>query len=155
MRKNGRTGRFIINTRYSRACIFFLAKEESVFYVVLLVIVVIVLVGGALVIVVMENFSAFVTAAQLSFLIWQTPPLPMGLWLLISCLSGALIVYVLSVPTALQERRETRMLRKRVAELEHAQQRAAGGSLQVYPLPIVPMPGLSTDPIPPPGSPQG
>jgi uncharacterized integral membrane protein len=122
-----------------------------VFYAVLLVIV---LVGGALAIVVIENFSAFAAAAQLSFLIWQTPPLPMGLWLLISCLSGALIVYLLSIPTALQERRELRMLRKRVAELEQAQSRVPGGSLPVYPPAIVPMPGISTGSLPPSVPPQ-
>ncbi len=115
-------------------------------YIVLLVIV---LVGGTLAVLVIENFSAFASATQLSFFIWQTPPLPIGLWLLISCLFGAVVLYVISVTTALQERRELHMLRKRLAELEQAQVRQPSGPLQVFPSPIVPIPGISTGPLPP------
>jgi uncharacterized integral membrane protein len=117
-----------------------------VLYVVLLVIV---LVGGTLAVLVVENFSAFASATQLSFFIWQTPPLPIGLWLLISCLFGAVVLYVISVTTALQERSELHMLRKRLAELEQAQMRQQSGPLQVFPSPIVPIPGRSTGPLPP------
>jgi len=87
------------------------------FYLVLLVLV---LLGGSLAVLVIENVPAFATAAQLSFFVWQTPPLPMGSWLLIACVLGALVLYVVSVHAALQERRELRRLRQRVAELERA-----------------------------------
>src|SRR5260221_3734978 len=100
---------------------------------------VIVLLGGTLIVLVIENISSFVTVAQLSFFGWQTPPLPIGLWLLISCLFGALLLYVVSVKVALQERRELRMLRQRVAELErsraHGQTRRRPGPMQGFPAP--------------------
>jgi len=121
-----------------------------VFYIMLLVIV---LLGGTLIVLVIENISSFVTVAQLSFFVWQTPPLPIGLWLLISCLFGALLLYVVSVKVALQERRELRMLRQRVAELERSQAqvqaRGPRGPMQAFPPPTVPMPGVSTGPLPP------
>jgi len=121
-----------------------------VFYIMLLVIV---LLGGTLTVLVIENISSFVTVAQLSFFVWQTPPLPIGLWLLISCLFGALLLYVVSVKVALQERRELRMLRQRVAELERSQAqgqaRGPRGPMQAFPPPTVPMPGVSTGPLPP------
>ncbi len=121
------------------------------FYFVLLVIV---LVGGTLAVLLIENIAAFATTVQLSFFTWHTPSLPIGLCLLISCLSGALIVYLFSIPTALRERRELSMLRQRVAELEQAQQPAPGDSLKVYPPPIVPIPGISTGLLPPSTPPQ-
>lgn len=121
------------------------------FYIIVLL--VIVLLGGTLAVLVIENLSSFATVAQLSFFVWQTPPIPIGLWLLISCVFGALLLYIVSVKAALQERRELRMLRQRVAELERSQaQVQARGSLgprQAFPPPTVPMPGVSTGPLPP------
>lgn len=145
MRKNGLNDGFIINARLCRTCQITLTREEKVFYAVLLVIG---LIGGGLAVLVVENFSAFAVAAQLSFFAWRSPSLPIGLWILISCLLGALIMYLLSIPIALRDRRELSKLRKRVAELEQAQQSAPGGSLQVYPSPIVPMPGISASLLP-------
>jgi len=121
-----------------------------VFYILLLVIV---LLGGMLTVLVIENISSFATVAQLSFFVWQTPPLPIGLWLLISCLFGALLLYIVSVKVALQERRELRLLHQRVAELERSQAqvqaRGPRGPMQAFPPPTVPMPGVSTGPLPP------
>lgn len=120
------------------------------FYILLLVIV---LLGGMLTVLVIENISSFATVAQLSFFVWQTPPLPIGLWLLISCLFGALLLYIVSVKVALQERRELRLLHQRVAELERSQAqvqaRGPRGPMQAFPPPTVPMPGVSTGPLPP------
>jgi len=114
---------------------------------------VLVLLGGALAVLVIENSSAFATGVPLSFFVWQTPPLAMGLWLVISCVFGAVVMYVVSVQAALQERRELHRLRQRVAELERAQARVQtrglGGFLQAFPPLIVPMPGVSTGPLPP------
>ncbi len=109
-------------------------------YVVLLVIV---LVGGALAVVVIQNFSTLATAVHLSFFIWRTPALPMGLWLLISCLFGALMLYIFTLVSAWQERRELRTLRRRVAELEQAQVSMSSGPVQMFPSThVVPMPGI-------------
>ena len=115
-------------------------------YIVLLMLV---LLGGTLAVLVVENFSAFATAAQLSFFMWQTPPLPLGLWLLSSCLLGALMMYLIAATSALRERRELRELRKGLADLEQAQAMVSNGPLQAFPPPIVPMPGISTSPLPP------
>jgi len=142
MRKNDLNNRFIINARLCYDCNITLTREEKVFYAVLLVIG---LISGGLAVLVIENFSDFTVSAQLSFLAWHSPSLPIGLWILISCLSGALIMYLLSIPIALRDRRELNMLRQRVTEFEQAQQSAPGGSLQVYPAPIVPIPGISVD----------
>jgi uncharacterized integral membrane protein len=122
-------------------------KEEMMFFLVLLVLV---LFGGALVVLVIENLPVFVTAAPLSFFVWQTPPLPMGSWLLISCVFGAVVLYVVSVKTAVQERRELRRLRQHVAELERVrvQVRGPSGPLQAFP-PAGLRPGVSSVPLPP------
>lgn len=150
MRKNGLNDRFIINARSCCNYQITLTREERVFYAVLLVIG---LIGGCLAVLAVENFSAFAVTTQLSFFTWHSPSLPIGLWILISCLVGALIMYLLSIPIALRDRRELSILRKRVAELEQAQQSAPGGSLQVYSSPIVPIPGISAGLLPP-SSPQ-
>ena len=113
-----------------------------------MVLVVIVLSGGVFAVLVIENFSAFAAAARLSFFVWQTPPLPIGLWLLISCLFGASILYLASAISAIQDRRELRTLRQRVAELEQAQVEMTSGSLQTFPPPVVRMPGIH-GPLPP------
>lgn len=57
----------------------------------------------------------------------------MGLWLLLSCVCGAVVLYVVSLQAAVQERRELRRLRQRVAELERAQARRPGAFLQAFP----------------------
>ena len=59
----------------------------------------------------------------------------MGLWLLISCVFGAVVLYVVSVQAAVQERCALRRLRQRVAELERAQAqvRIPSGFLQAFP----------------------
>jgi uncharacterized integral membrane protein len=116
-----------------------------------MVLVVIVLLGGVFAVLVIENFSAFATVARLSFFLWQTPPLPVGLWLLISCLFGACMLYLASAIAAIQDRRELRTLRQRVAELEQVQAMTSG-PLQAFPPPVVPMPGIH-GPLPP-SSPQ-
>jgi len=118
------------------------------FYLVLLVLV---LFGGALAVLVIENVPALVTAVQLSFFVWLTPPLPMGTWLLISCLFGAVVLYVVSVRAAVQERCELGRLRQRVTELERArvQVRGPSGPLQAFPPPAGLSPGVSSGPLPP------
>ena len=113
-----------------------------------MVLVVIVLFGGVFAVLVIENFSAFAAVTRLSFFLWQTPPLPVGLWLLISCLFGACMLYLASAIAAIQDRRELRMLRQRVAELEQVQAKMTSGPLQAFPPPVVPMPGIH-GPLPP------
>src|SRR5260370_14560553 len=107
-----------------------------------MVLVVIVLFGGVFAVLVIENFSAFAAVTRLSFFLWQTPPLPVGLWLLISCLFGACMLYLASAIAAIHERRELRMLRQRVAELDHLQAKTTSGPLRPLGAPGVRMPGI-------------
>lgn len=151
IRKKGLYEGFIINARGCCACGIIQAREEIVLFFVLLIIG---LIGGALAVLVVENFSIFATGVQLSFFTWYTPSLPIGLWLVISCLCGASILYLLSIPITLRERHELYLLRKRVEELEQAQQSAQGGSTQGGPSLIVPIPGISVDFMPPSTPPQ-
>src|SRR5260370_35151267 len=102
---------------------------------------VIVLLGGVFAVLVIENFSAFATVTRLSFFLWQTPPLPVGLWLLISCLFGACMLDLASAIAAIQDRRELRMLRRRGAELEQVQVKMQRGRLQAVRHPCAIMPG--------------
>lgn len=58
------------------------------------------------------------------------------------------MLYAVSAIGAIQERRELRILRQRVAELEQAQVKMTSGPLQAFPPPVVPMPGI-LGPLPP------
>ncbi|GAC1389330.1 MAG: hypothetical protein NVS4B11_13810 [Ktedonobacteraceae bacterium] len=115
------------------------------FYVIL---VLFALAGSALVIVTIENLS---TSVQLAVFAWQSPNLPLGLVVLLAFILGALLLYIVSVLSALRDGRERRRLRKRVSELE--QQLATMVPANTQPvlqpqLPIVPMPGIATPPQP-------
>src|SRR5260370_38777591 len=90
-------------------------REETVLSMVL---VVIVLFGGVFAVLVIENFSAFAAVTRLSFFLWQTPPLPVGLWLLISCLFGACMLYIASPMADIQDRRVLRILRRCATDIE-------------------------------------
>src|SRR5260221_4228375 len=109
---------------------------------------VIVLLGGVFAVLVIEIFCACATVRVLSFFLWQTPPLPVGWWLLISCLFGACVLYLASAIAAIQDRRELRMLRQRVAELEQVQVKMTNGPPQAFPPPVVPIPRINC-PLPP------
>ncbi len=105
------------------------------------------LVGSALVIITVENLS---TLVQLTIFTWQAPSLPIGLLILLAFILGALLLYVVSALSALRDRGEKRMLRRRITELE--QQVASvrpmnASSISAQPTaPIVPMPGTPTPP---------
>jgi|HubBroStandDraft_4_1064222.scaffolds.fasta_scaffold387334_2 uncharacterized integral membrane protein len=112
------------------------------------------LVSAGLAVLVYENFS---TDVSLSLVVWQTPNLPIGLFLFVSYLLGALLLYIISATSAWRDVRLVRTLRKRVQELELAQAQQAqlqqirvqsgplpetGGSATANPSAIVPMPGM-------------
>src|SRR5438132_14268176 len=107
-----------------------------------MVLVVIVLLGGVFAVLVIENFPAFAAVTRLSFFLWQTPPLPVGLWLLISCLFGACMLYLASAIAAIQDRRELLMLRQSVADVELAQSKMTSVPLHAFTPAVVPWPGL-------------
>ncbi len=95
-----------------------LCKEHSVFYLILLVFL---LIGGVLAWIVWQNLADTV---QVVLFNWHAQPLPIGLWLIGFFLLGALLLYIVSVLSALKERREMKMLRERVAELEREKKQA-------------------------------
>jgi len=86
--------------------------------VLVVILVLFVLVGGALAVLAYENFAALTTEVHLTLFGWHAPALPLGAWLLLACLLGALPLYIVTVLSALRDRRQMAKLRRRVAELE-------------------------------------
>src|SRR5712692_1228306 len=95
-----------------------------------LVLIICLLVGSALTIVALQNL---LTEVQFMLFIWSTPPIPLGLLVLVAFLLGALVLYIVSLLSAVQDRREVRRLRRRVSELERAAARAPSGPLTKAP----------------------
>jgi uncharacterized integral membrane protein len=91
-----------------------------------LVLIVFVLVGSAMAVLALENVP---TEVQLTLFIWHIPRFPLGGLLVAAFLLGALLLYVISTLSALQERREVKKLRARVAELEQIAAKSPGGPL--------------------------
>jgi uncharacterized integral membrane protein len=92
-----------------------------------LILIVFVLVGSAMAVLALENIP---TEVQLTLFIWHIPHFPLGVLLLVAFLLGALLLYVVSILSALQERREVKKLRARVVELEQIVAKPPGGPLQ-------------------------
>ena len=99
-----------------------------------------ILITAGVVVLAFENMSTDVTLTAIG----QTLHLSVGLMLLLAFLLGALVFYLITVTTAVQERQELKQLRMRVTELEQATMRVPSGQLPpVSPAaPIVPMPGM-------------
>lgn len=117
------------------------SSEEGV--VLLIVLVIFILVGGALAVLVYENFATLTIEVHLTLFGWHTPALPLGMLLMISCLLGTLLLYIVTVLSALRDHRQLAKLRGRVAELEQVQATQAPPH---YSLPIiVPMPGIQAN----------
>ena len=115
----------------------FAPEEEALIFVVL---VVFALVAGTLAVLAYENAAIVMLEVHLRLFGWHAPALPLGALLLAACLLGALLLYVVTVLSALRDRRALARLRRRVAELERAQGHLAP---QQHSLPIaVPMPGI-------------
>ena len=118
------------------SCLF--SIEEEVLLIV--VIVIFVLVGGALAVLAYENFAILTIEVHLRVFGWHAPALPLGMLVLFACLLGALLLYIVTVFSALRDHRQLAKLRQRVTELEQAQN---GQAPAQYTLPlIVPMPGI-------------
>lgn len=109
-----------------------------------LVLLICLLAGSALAIVALQNLSV---EAQFTLFIWQTPRIPLGLFVVIAFLLGAVLLYIISVLSALQDRREVKSLRRRVTELEQAGAKVPSGPLKrTGPSTTVPLPGVSSPP---------
>ena len=99
-----------------------------------------VLAGGMLAVLVYENVATLAVEVHLRVFGWHAPALPLGVIMLLACLLGAALLYIVTVVSALRDRRQLAKLRRRVAELEQWQ-------AQMYPQPysppvMIPMPGI-------------
>ncbi len=111
-----------------------------------LVLLICLLVGSALTIVALQNMS---TEVQFMLFTWSTPRIPLGILVLVAFLLGALVLYIVSLLSAVQDRREVRRLRRRVTELERAAVRAPSGPLPKAPSGPLRVTGSSTtEPLP-------
>jgi uncharacterized integral membrane protein len=88
------------------------AKEYLMFFLVLALFL---LTCGGLVVLTVQNLS---TPVHLVFYTWHTPVVPMVLWIVGAFLLGTVLLYLISVASALEDHRELRELRKRVSKLE-------------------------------------
>lgn len=111
-----------------------------------LVLLICLLVGSALTIVALQNMS---TEVQFMLFTWSTPRIPLGILVLVAFLLGALVLYIVSLLSAVQDRREVRRLQRRVTELERAAARAPSGPLPKAPSGPLRVTGSSTtEPLP-------
>lgn len=113
-----------------------------------LILVLLLLVGGSLTWITIHNLSS---QQALDVFIWQTPMLPVGLLVLLAFLMGALLLYIVSILSALADHFEMRRLRKRVAELERQReanvQEPAPAPPPTTSGPTIPMPGMPAGPL--------
>jgi uncharacterized integral membrane protein len=125
-------------------CLFSI-EEKAVLIVVLIIFA---LVGGALAVLAYENFATLTIAVHFTLFGWRAPVLPLGVVLLLACLLGALLLYIVTVLSAWRDRRQLAKLRRRVAELEQAQMNM--GIQQYSQSVMIPMPGIQAPNSPPP-----
>jgi len=102
------------------------------------------LICGGLVVLTTQNLS---NPIHLVFYSWHTPAIPIALWIVGAFLLGTLLLYLISVVSALDDRRELRKLRKRVSELEEEKMR----SLSLGPARVPTSSPASGSPQPPAG----
>jgi uncharacterized integral membrane protein len=91
-----------------------------------LILIVFVLVSSAVAVLALQNFP---TEVPLILFTWHLTRFPLGALLAVAFGLGALLLYVISALSALQERREVKKLRARVAELEQIVAKSPGGPL--------------------------
>jgi uncharacterized integral membrane protein len=87
-------------------------------FVVILII--FILAGGVLAVLAFENFATLTIEVHVKIFGWHAPALPLGLLLLLVFLTGALLLYIVTVLSAWKDRRQLARLRRRVEELEQA-----------------------------------
>jgi uncharacterized integral membrane protein len=97
----------------------FLTLEGAL--VIAVAVLMVALVGGPMAVLALENGTTFMIEVSLNVFGWQAPPLPLGVILLLACMLGALMLYLVAVFSAWRDRRALAQLRRRVVELEQAQ----------------------------------
>ncbi|GHO83055.1 LapA family protein [Dictyobacter formicarum] len=101
------------------------------FYLILLLFL---LVCGGLAVLTILNFT---TQVHIVLFSWQSPDLPIGMWILLAFFLGALLLYFVSLVSAWSDRRKIKKLQQNVAELQE--------QLLATKQPVS-MPGLSSSP---------
>lgn len=122
-----------------------------------LILVVFLLIGGLVVLIAVLNL----TPVQLGlFSLWHSPPLPLGVCLAAAFLFGAILLYLVSVLSAMGDRREIKTLREKVLSLQEqiagmsatnsssAQQTVDDGLSSADTGPMLPVPGVVNTPQP-------
>lgn len=105
-----------------------------------------VIVGSALTVLTVQNLEV---AVQITLFEWKTPALPSGLLLFIFFLAGALLLYIVAAIAARHDRKEIKVLRQRVEELEQQHHQAMMNMppsfvpQQPFNSPGIRMPGMS------------
>ena len=125
------SGAFFLSSRFT--------LEEEAMLVVILVI--FVLAVGVLAVLAYENFAALTIVVHLKVFGWHAPALPLGVLVLLAFLSGALLLYIVTVLSAWKDRRQLARLRRRVAELEQARANLYPQQYSHFPPAVIPMPG--------------
>jgi uncharacterized integral membrane protein len=125
--------------------------------VVFLILVVFLLIGGLMAIIAVLNITQPI---PLDLFFWKIPDLPFGLYLGASFLCGAIVLYLVSVFSALRDRRNIKALQKQVHALEaqitsmsqasspSADQVAGEGLSSADKKAMMPMPGVMSTPPP-------
>jgi uncharacterized integral membrane protein len=87
-------------------------KEARMF---ILIVLLFLLICGGMAALTILNFS---TQVHIVLLSWQSPDLPIGMWILIAFFLGALLLYLVSVVSAWSDQREIKKLRKHILALQ-------------------------------------
>jgi uncharacterized integral membrane protein len=90
-------------------------------------------------------FENFLNDVSLSIFVWNTQSLSVGWLLLLSCLLGAAMLFLVAAAAAMDDRHELKRLRARVRELEGVIALAVHVDAPAV-APIVPMPGMPGTP---------
>lgn len=86
-----------------------------------LIFLLLILVGGGLAVIVMQNLAV---TLHITLFSWQSPDLPVGLWIVGAFFLGALLLYLVSLVSAWHDLKLVKKLKKRVAELEQQAQQS-------------------------------
>jgi len=89
-----------------------ISKEVVVIYLILIIFL---LVCGGLAVLTVFDVT---TQVHLTVMSWQSPDLPIGIWLLIAFFLGSFLFYLIQVVEARGDRRELKRSRDRIATLE-------------------------------------
>jgi len=125
--------------------------------VIFLILIVVLLFGGLMAYIAVQNLTQPV---QLDLFIWHIRNFPLGVWLVAAFLSGAVMLYLVSMLSALKDRHTMKVLRRRVLALEEqskamtqtssaaAGQVPEGGLSAVNTAPVMSVPGMINTPVP-------